>query len=810
MFEILKKEILNDQVFSLEIHAPRVAAHALPGQFLIVKADDKAERIPLTIADYDAQKGSVCVVVQTIGFSTSKLQAYEKGDSLLDVLGPLGKPSEFVHQNLEQLKSQRIMFIGGGLGVAPIYPQLKWLHERGVCVEAIIGFRNKELIFWEEKLKAVCEHLHVSTDDGSYGRKGLVTDYLSYLVKEEQRHYDHVVVIGPMIMMKFVAQLTSQSGLNIPTTASMNPVMVDGTGMCGACRILVNGETKFACVDGPEFDAHSVDFDQALRRLRLSKSAEGRAQIEREEGEKLHEGQCLDEWLRVPIREQDAAVRAQNFDEVCYGYNFEEAQAEARRCFDCKKPHCVSKCPVSIDIPGFIKHITEGDLETSAQILWQSSSLPAVCGRVCPQEDQCEGVCIRGRKGEPVAIGKLERFVADWARQAGYTADAVAGAGAGMGAGVGAGVGAGANASTAENAAGDLAAASNALSAGTSASAASTDTKKQCAKTQRVAIVGSGPAGLSCAGDLAKLGYQVKIFESLHMAGGVLQYGIPEFRLPKDEVVAYEISQVTKLGVEIETDVFIGKSLTIKQLMEEEGFDAVFIASGAGLPRFMNIPGEHGNGVLSANEYLTKVNLMRAYDDSFDTKLPQASNVVVVGGGNVAMDAARTALRLGAKTSIVYRRSEEELPARQEEVHHAKEEGVIFKLLSNPVEILLDDEGWVSALKCVKMELGEPDESGRRRPHALEASDFVMACDLLILALGTNANPVALEGSEIETNPRGGIIIDDESGQTSMAGVFAGGDAVSGSATVILAMGAGKKAAAGIHRYLQEQAALIS
>ena len=463
----------------------------------------------------------------------------------------------------------------------------------------------------------------------------------------------------------------------------------------------------------------------------------------------------MDVLTKVPVREQEAAARAKNFEEVCLGYNKEEAMEEAARCINCKNAQCVKGCPVAIAIPAFIEQVKLGNIEAAYQIISQSSALPAVCGRVCPQESQCEGKCIRGIKGDPISIGKLERFVADWARE--------------------------------------------------------NNIKPEPAKEKngkKVAVIGSGPAGLTCAGDLARLGYDVTIFEALHEAGGVLVYGIPEFRLPKEEVVAKEIANVESLGVKIEKNVIIGKSITIDELIEEEGFEAVFIGSGAGLPKFMGIPGENANGVFSANEYLTRSNLMKAFNEDSNTPIMRGKKVAVVGGGNVAMDAARTALRLGAEVHIVYRRSEEELPARVEEVHHAKEEGIIFDLLTNPTEILEDENNWVRGMKCIRMELGEPDASGRRRPVEIPDSEFEMELDTVIMSLGTSPNPLISSTTEgLETNKWKCIVADEEFGRTSKEGVFAGGDAVTGAATVILAMGAGKAAAKGIHNYLSSQTA---
>ncbi len=460
-----------------------------------------------------------------------------------------------------------------------------------------------------------------------------------------------------------------------------------------------------------------------------------------------------DVWTKVPVREQDPKVRAANFDEVCYGYNKEEAMAESVRCLNCKKPKCVAGCPVSINIPAFIQEVKEGNFEKAYDIISESSALPAVCGRVCPQESQCEGQCIRGIKGEPVSIGKLERFVADWARENGIKPK-----------------------------------------------------KAESSNGHKIAVIGAGPAGLTCAGDLARMGYEVTIFEALHKAGGVLSYGIPEFRLPKAAVVDKEVENVESLGVKIVKDVIIGKSITIDELLKDEGFEAVFIGSGAGLPMFMHIPGENANGVFSANEYLTRNNLMKAYREDYLTPIHKGSKVAVVGGGNVAMDAARTALRLGAEVHIVYRRSEAELPARAEEVHHAKEEGVIFNLLCNPVEIYVGEDGWVSGMKCIRMELGEPDASGRRRPVEIPGSEFDIDVDTVIMSLGTSPNPLISSTTiGLDTNRRKCIIADEATGKTTKEAVYAGGDAVTGAATVILAMGAGKAAAKGIDEFIRNK-----
>ncbi len=755
MFKILSRQELAEDTYLLLVEAPRIAKAALPGQFLIVKKTDTAERIPLTISDSDADKGTVTIVFKAIGKSTRDLAAMREGDFLHDITGPLGRPSEFVNLSDEERRAKRFVFVGGGVGIAPIYPQVKWLHQHGVTPDVIVGVRTKSLLIFEDELRSVAT-LHVTTDDASYGTKGLVTDKLRELINAGNR-YDEVIAIGPMIMMRFVTEVAKE--FNIPCTVSLNSLMVDGTGMCGACRVSVGGETKFTCVDGPEFDGAKVDFALAMKRQAMYNNVEERKILEQEEiaeGHVCHVGGICEEMpdkkRRVPVREQDPKVRATNFGEVCLGYNAEEAVAEAQRCLHCKAPRCVQGCPVNINIPGFIHEVATGNFEEAARIISRDSALPAVCGRVCPQESQCEGKCVMGNKFEPIAIGKLERFVGDFARN-------------------------------------------NQLALA------------ECAPKNghKVAVIGSGPSGLTCAKELLAKGYEVTVFEALHELGGVLVYGIPSFRLPKETVVKYEVENLRKMGAKFERDVVIGRTVSIDDLMDKEGFEAVFVGSGAGLPNFMGIPGENLCGVVSANEFLTRNNLLFAYRAGFDTPNFVGRKVAVVGGGNVAMDAARTALRLGADVHIVYRRSEAELPARAEEVHHAKEEGIVFNLLCNPTAINGNEEGWVNAMECVRMQLGEPDASGRRRPEVIPGSEFTLDVDMVIMALGTSPNPLISSTTKGLSANRKGCLEADEVGRTTRVGVFAGGDAVSGAATVILAMGAGKKAAAAIDEYIRNK-----
>ena len=760
MYTILKKELLNsNEIYLMEIHAPWIALGGQPGQFVIVIPHDKGERVPLTICDIHPERESIDIVYQVVGDSTRRLSLMAEGERLYSIVGPLGCRSELLAIPEEERQNMRLLFVAGGVGIAPVYPQVKWAYSLGIPTDVIIGARNKELLFFEDKMRKVCNNLYIMTDDGSYGEKGLVTEKIKSLCTNSEGSYaspySHCVAIGPLPMMKFVSLLTKEIGLK--TIVSMNCMMVDGTGMCGACRVTVGGKVKFTCVDGPEFDGHQVDFDEAGRRLKTPDAQRYRIATVGDDapsGHRCNLSQAVAQAVtRQKPQEQDPLERARNFDEVSFGFTPEQAVAEARRCLHCKKPMCVTQCPVSIKIPDFIAAVAREDFAEAARIIAEDSSLPAVCGRVCPQENQCEGSCILGHKGEPIAIGALERFVADWKRE------------------------------------------NKSEYSDYSDYSENSDKKK-------VAIIGSGPSGLTCAGDLAKKGYHVTIFEALHHAGGVLVYGIPEFRLPKQKVVEPEIANLRHLGVEIKTNVIVGKSITIDDLFDREGYKAVYIASGAGLPKFMGIPGETLVGVISANELLTRTNLMHGYDKTYDTPIYLGRRVAVIGGGNVAMDAARTAKRLGSDVTVIYRREEADMPARREEVHHAKEEGIQFNFLTNPVEFVDDGKGNVCGMRCVRMAMGEKDEKGRRKFTVVEGSEFDMEIDTVVVALGTSPNPLIKTTTPgLDTEPWGGLKA-DANGQTTRPGVFAGGDAVTGAATVILAMGAGRVAAKAIDEYL--------
>ena len=786
MYKIVSKRFFSENVAELEVEAPLIARSRKAGHFVIVRVDKQGERMPLTISRADVERGTITLVVQRIGVSSAKLAAVEVGDELADVVGPLGRATRIE-------KYGTVVCACGGVGAAPMLPIAQAMKAAGNRVVTVLAARTAELIILREQLEAVSDEVIVMTDDGSLGSKGLITQGVEQVIQREQ--VDKCITIGPAIMMKFVA-LTTQK-YHIPTEASLNTIMVDGTGMCGACRVTVGGKTKFVCVDGPEFDAHEVDFDEMLSRLKSYKAEEAEAYEKYKTGA-LDEGlrikderlNCLDSENsetrvtspssfihhplsnkervaipRVQMNELAPEVRIHSLrEEVNQGLTFEQAVTEAHRCLNCKNPTCVEGCPVNIHIPAFIKQLEQGDVMGAAAIIKESSTLPAVCGRVCPQEKQCEAHCIHLKMGKPaVAIGYLERFVADYAREDGTL----------------------------------------------SISPLKGENKKSPFKGDleglRIAVVGSGPAGLAFAGDMAKFGYRVTVFEALHEIGGVLKYGIPEFRLP-NRIVDAEIDGLRALGVEFKTDTIVGKTITVEQL-QAEGYAGIFVGSGAGLPRFMNIPGENLNGVLSCNEYLTRVNLMDASSEATDTPLLRGRNVVVVGGGNTAMDAVRTAKRLGAEHAIiVYRRSEEEMPARIEEVHHAKAEGIEFMTLHNPLEYHADENGRVKEAVLQVMTLGEPDESGRRSPVPVEGETVTIPADLVIVSVGVSPNPLipsSVKGLEISKK---GTIVVNEKMQSAIPTLFAGGDIVRGGATVILAMADGRHAAKEMHAMLSAQA----
>ncbi|HOC93498.1 MAG TPA: bifunctional dihydroorotate dehydrogenase B NAD binding subunit/NADPH-dependent glutamate synthase [bacterium] len=740
---ILEKEEISPTIFHFLFKTPEIAKQAKAGQFVVVRVDEQGERVPLTIADFDREKGTLTLIAQVVGASTLKMSKLNVGDTVADIVGPLGRESHIE-------KFGTVVCVGGGVGVAPVFPIARELFKAGNRVLSIIGARSKDLLIWEDKMKEVSTELFVTTDDGTYGRHGFVTDQLKDIIESEK--VDLVLAIGPVVMMRAVSNLTKQ--YNLKTIVSLNSIMIDGTGMCGGCRIgYGEGGTKFVCVDGPEFDAHQVDFKSLMDR-QATYTGDEKSAYEGEK-EKFAELENLKELRKkkTPMPEQPADIRRRNFEEVPYGYTEMMAYRESLRCLQCKNKPCVEGCPVNIDIPTFISQIAKKDYLGAVQTIKKTNALPAVCGRVCPQESQCESLCVLGKKNEPVAIGRLERFVADYEAAMGKV----------------------------------------------------TIPEIPAATGFKIAVVGAGPAGLTVAADMRMLGHEVHVFEALHKSGGVLVYGIPEFRLPKS-IVEREVDYLRKLGVHVHESYVVGKTRTVQQMFSDDGFHAMFIASGAGLPMFMNIPGENLNGVYSANEFLTRANLMKAYRfPEYDTPIKVGKKVAIIGGGNVAMDSARVALRLGAdEVHLVYRRSMDELPARAEEVHHAKEEGIIFDLLQAPVKIDGDEKGWVKSMEVLKMELGEPDASGRRRPVPVKGSNYSIDVDVVVVAIGTSPNPLLLSTlPELKLSKWGTIEADEETGQTSMKGVYAGGDIVTGAATVISAMGAGKKAAAAMNEYLK-------
>ena len=789
MFRITYKEQYSENVFRIDVEAPLIARSRKAGHFVIVRVDEGGERIPLTISDSDTRKGTIMLVVQQVGVSTRKLCALNVGDEIADVVGPLGQATK-----IENFGT--VVCAGGGVGVAPMLPIIKALKEKGNRVISVLAGRTKELIILEDMVRKSSDEVIIMTDDGSYGEKGLVTAGIERVILREK--VDKCFAIGPAVMMKFCCLLTKK--YNIPTDVSLNTIMVDGTGMCGACRVTVGGKTRFVCVDGPEFDGHEVDFDEMMKRMKAYRSEElgvnhtppslrdtpsileGESDTpvdvrsenapQSPKGEETLNSQFSNtndtrdaQWRqdlrkamkpkermaieRVVMPELEPRYRATKLrEEVNQGLTPEQAQREASRCLDCNNPGCVSGCPVGIDIPSFIKNIERGDTAEAARVLRKYSALPAVCGRVCPQEKQCEAQCIHLKTGgQPVAIGYLERFAADWKPQAPEAPQPPKG-----------------------------------------------EEAPRPPKGERIAVVGSGPAGLSFAGEMVQRGYDVTVFEALHEIGGVLKYGIPEYRLP-NSIVEQEIESLKESGVKFVTDCVIGKTITVDEL-KEQGFKGVFVASGAGLPNFMNIPGENLINVLSSNEYLTRVNLMDASNEATDTPVPHGKRVAVIGGGNTAMDSVRTALRLGAERAmIIYRRSEAEMPARAEEVKHAKEEGVEFLTLHNPIEYHGDENGRVRQIVLQKMELGEPDQSGRRSPVPIEGATEVLDVDLVIVAVGVSPNPRgprSVQGLELG---RKNTICVNEQMESNIPMLFAGGDIVRGGATVILAMGDGKRAA---------------
>ena len=774
MNKIISKKQFSEKVFCIVVEAPLIARSCRAGNFVIVRVDNNSERVPYTIAKADPEKGTLTMVIQEVGLSSTKLCQLEPGDEVLDVVGPLGQASHIENYGT-------VVCAGGGIGIAAILPILTAFKKAGNRVISVLAGRTKELVIMVEDVAKYSDEVIIMTDDGSMGKKGVVTVGVEEVLQREK--VDKVLAIGPPIMMKFTSLLAKKYG--IPNDVSLNTIMVDGTGMCGACRLTIGGKTKFVCIDGPEFNGDLVDWDEMFKRMGTFKGVEreemGRKQtqighhhIEVEttnstvhtplapaEETKQDFAELIErnsEWRtelrksmkpkerttieRVQMPELDPVYRATTrLEEVNKGLTKEMAMREAKRCLDCAKPTCVEGCPVNINIPSFIKNIERGQFLNAARVLKDTSALPAVCGRVCPQEKQCESRCIHLKMKEPaVAIGYLERFAADYERESGNI----------------------------------------------------TLPELAPSNGMKVAVIGSGPSGLSFAGDMVKRGFEVYVFEALHEIGGVLKYGIPEFRLP-NKIVEVEVENLRKQGVHFQTDTIVGKTISVEEL-KQNGFKGIFVGSGAGLPNFMGIPGENSINILSSNEYLTRVNLMDAANTDTDTPIIIGKKVLVVGGGNTAMDSCRTAKRLGAEVTLVYRRSLEEMPARVEEVKHAQEEGINFLTLHNPKEYIADENGRVCGAVLDVMELGEPDESGRRRPQTT-GKTITIECDQVVVAVGVSPNPLVPNSIDgLELGRKNTIAVNEEM-QSSIPTIYAGGDIVRGGATVILAMGDGRKAA---------------
>lgn len=779
-FSLISKALIAPNTYELVFKAPLVARARKPGQFAIFLPNSKSERIPISLKDGNEKDGTISVIIQAVGRTSREITSLEPGQTVHSILGPLGRPTHIPSG------IRTAVCLGGGYGAGAILSVLKANRDAGNRAIAIIGARSKDLLLCVDDAKEVSDEVVITTDDGSEGIKGFVTDGLKMLV-DRGENVGWTFCVGPIPMMRAVSNMTKS--LNIPCYASLNALMLDGTGMCGICRVIVGDEVLFACFHGPDFDAHKVDWSNLEERTKWYQPQEKEAEtyyfnnapvvtgeqapllktptieeLDKKYRAVLPDDLSIDQILsndlkpsqrmKIPhqkVPRQAPEVRIKNFDEVALGYSTEQAIVEAHRCLQCKNPPCIEGCPVEIDIPAFIKMVREGDFLGANRKILEKNTFGAVCGRVCPQDEQCELVCVVAKKNVPVAIGKLERFASDYARMHE-----------------------------------EMFVPPVAPSTG-----------------KKVAIIGSGPAGLTCAGELVQKGHSVTIFEALHKVGGVMVYGIPEFRLP-NEIVAAEVGKLEMMGVKIVTNALIGQAYTIDELMTNEGYDAVFIGTGAGLPWMLNIPGESLKGVYTANEFLARVNLMRAdlFPD-YATPVSVGDEAVTIGCGNTAMDAARTCLRLGKNSTIVYRRSRAEAPARTEEIEHAEQEGVKFHWLTVPTEIIGDENGWVKAMRCVKMQLGEPDKSGRRRPVPVEGSDFIIECNTVIIAIGFGVNPLlASTTPDLIVNKWGVYCIEKETGRTSKRGVFAGGDAVTGGATIILAMGQAKIAAAAMHEYL--------